>query len=278
MSIESEVDLTDLPKIKQQLLQEIHRVVVGQSRVIDEMLISLFGGGHCLFIGVPGLAKTLLVNTVSKTMGLDFGRVQFTPDLLPADITGADVLEEDKQTGTRSLRFVKGPVFCNMLLADEINRTPPKTQAALLQAMQEKEVSAGGKTYHIDPPFSVFATQNPIEQEGTYPLPEAQLDRFLLNPVIRYLSLEDEIKMVGETTGLDRPEPEPVLSGEDILSLQSLTRQLPAPETVVSYAVRLTAASRPEVDSCDEWTRKRVRWGAGSRAAQALILAAKARA
>ncbi len=197
---------------------------------------------------------------------------------MPADVVGSEVVDEDPSSGRKSFRFAPGPIFSNVVLADEINRTPPKTQAALLEAMEERQVTVSGQTRPLDAPFFVLATQNPIELEGTYPLPEAQLDRFLLNPVIRYLSLEDEIKMVGETTGLERPEPEPVLTGEDILSLQSLTRQLPAPETVVSYAVRLTAASRPEVDSCDEWTRKRVRWGAGSRAAQALILAAKARA
>ncbi len=260
------------------MLYEIRKGIIGQDEVIEELLVTLLARGHCLLTGIPGLGKTLLVKTVSKCLSLEFKRIQFTPDLMPADVVGSEVVDEDPSSGRKSFRFAPGPIFSNVVLADEINRTPPKTQAALLEAMEERQVTVSGQTRPLDAPFFVLATQNPIELEGTYPLPEAQLDRFLLNPVIRYLSLEDEIKMVGETTGLERPEPVPVLSGEDILSLQSLTRQLPAPETVVSYAVRLTAASRPEVDSCDEWTRKRVRWGAGSRAAQALILAAKARA
>ena len=267
-----------LNQTRDQLLSEIRKGIIGQDEVIEELLVTLLARGHCLLTGIPGLGKTLLVKTVSKCLSLDFKRIQFTPDLMPADVVGSEVVDEDPSSGRKSFRFAPGPIFSNVVLADEINRTPPKTQAALLEAMEERQVTVSGQTRPLDAPFFVLATQNPIELEGTYPLPEAQLDRFLLNPVIRYLSLEDEIKMVGETTGLERPEPEPVLSGEDILSLQSLTRQLPAPETVVSYAVSLTAASRPEVDSCDEWTRKRVRWGAGSRAAQALILAAKARA
>lgn len=267
-----------LNQTRDQLLSEIRKGIIGQDEVIEELLVTLLARGHCLLTGIPGLGKTLLVKTVSKCLSLEFKRIQFTPDLMPADVVGSEVVDEDPSSGRKSFRFAPGPIFSNVVLADEINRTPPKTQAALLEAMEERQVTVSGQTRPLDAPFFVLATQNPIELEGTYPLPEAQLDRFLLNPVIRYLSLEDEIKMVGETTGLERPEPEPVLTGEDILSLQSLTRQLPAPETVVSYAVRLTAASRPEVDSCDEWTRKRVRWGAGSRAAQALILAAKARA
>ena len=267
-----------LNQTRDQLLSEIRKGIIGQDEVIEELLVTLLARGHCLLTGIPGLGKTLLVKTVSKCLSLEFKRIQFTPDLMPADVVGSEVVDEDPSSGRKSFRFAPGPIFSNVVLADEINRTPPKTQAALLEAMEERQVTVSGQTRPLDAPFFVLATQNPIELEGTYPLPEAQLDRFLLNPVIRYLSLEDEIKMVGETTGLERPEPEPVLSGEDILSLQSLTRQLPAPETVVSYAVRLTAASRPEVDSCDEWTRKRVRWGAGSRAAQALILAAKAKA
>ena len=267
-----------LNQTRDQLLSEIRKGIIGQDEVIEELLVTLLARGHCLLTGIPGLGKTLLVKTVSKCLSLEFKRIQFTPDLMPADVVGSEVVDEDPSSGRKSFRFAPGPIFSNVVLADEINRTPPKTQAALLEAMEERQVTVSGQTRPLDAPFFVLATQNPIELEGTYPLPEAQLDRFLLNPVIRYLSLEDEIKMVGETTGLERPEPEPVLSGEDILSLQSLTRQLPAPETVVSYAVRLTAASRPELDSCDEWTRKRVRWGAGSRAAQALILAAKARA
>lgn len=274
MSIEPEVDLTDLPKIKEQLLQEIHRVVVGQSRVIDEMLISLFGGGHCLFIGVPGLAKTLLVNTVSKTMGLDFGRVQFTPDLLPADITGADVLEEDKQTGTRSLRFVKGPVFCNMMLADEINRTPPKTQAALLQAMQEKEVSAGGQTYHIEPPFTVFATQNPIEQEGTYPLPEAQLDRFMFSIFVDYPTEEEEIEIVRRTTQQQQVQISSVLTKQKLLGYQKALRSIMMDQDTYRYAVRLARGSRPGSNGLAE-INQYVHFGAGPRASQYLSIGAR---
>ena len=267
-----------LNETRDHLLSEIRKGVVGQDQVIEELLITLLARGHCLLTGIPGLGKTLLVKTISKCLSLEFKRIQFTPDLMPADVVGSEVVDEDPTSGRKSFRFALGPIFSNVVLADEINRTPPKTQAALLEAMEERQVTVSGQTRRLDAPFFVLATQNPIELEGTYPLPEAQLDRFLLNPVIQYLSISDEIQMVGETTGVDRPEPEAVLSGEDILSLQHLTRQLPVPETVVSYAVHLTSASRPDVESCDEWTRKRVRWGAGSRGAQALILAAKAKA
>ena len=267
-----------LNETRDHLLSEIRKGVVGQDQVIEELLITLLARGHCLLTGIPGLGKTLLVKTISKCLSLEFKRIQFTPDLMPADVVGSEVVDEDPTSGRKSFRFAPGPIFSNVVLADEINRTPPKTQAALLEAMEERQVTVSGQTRPLDAPFFVLATQNPIELEGPYPLPEAQLDRFLLNPVIQYLSISDEIQMVGETTGVDRPEPEAVLSGEDILSLQHLTRQLPVPETVVSYAVHLTSASRPDVESCDEWTRKRVRWGAGSRGAQALILAAKAKA
>ena len=277
MSLEQDVDLTLLPNKKEQLLKEIHRVVVGQNRVIEEMLISLFGGGHCLFIGVPGLAKTLLVNTVSKTMGLDFGRVQFTPDLLPSDITGADVLEENKQTGTRSLRFVQGPVFCNMLLADEINRTPPKTQAALLQAMQEKEVSAGGTTHHIEAPFSVFATQNPIEQEGTYPLPEAQLDRFMFSIFVDYPTEEEEIEIVRRTTQKSDVEISSVMTKQELLGYQKALRGIMMDQDTYRYAVRLARASRPGKGALAE-VNQYVHFGAGPRASQYLSIGARVRA
>ncbi len=260
------------------LLGEIRKGIIGQDGVINELLITLLARGHCLLTGIPGLGKTLLVKTISKCLSLDFKRIQFTPDLMPADVVGSEEVDEDPSTGRKSFRFAPGPIFSNIVLADEINRTPPKTQAALLEAMEERQVTVSGQTRPLDAPFFVLATQNPIELEGTYPLPEAQLDRFLLNPVIQYLSEAEEIRMVGETTGVERPNPQPVLSGDDIQALQDLTRQLPVPETVVSYAVRLTSASRPGVDACDEWTNKRVRWGAGSRGAQALILAAKARA
>ena len=274
----AEYALGHINETRDRLLGEIRKGIIGQDEVINELLITILARGHCLLTGIPGLGKTLLVKTISKCLSLDFKRIQFTPDLMPADVVGSEVVDEDPSTGRKSFRFAPGPIFSNIVLADEINRTPPKTQAALLEAREERQVTVSGQTRELDAPFFVLATQNPIELEGTYPLPEAQLDRFLLNPVIQYLSQEDEIRMVGETTGVDRVIPQPVLSGDDIQVLQSLTRQLPVPETVVSYAVRLTAASRPDVDACDEWTSKRVRWGAGSRGAQALILAAKAKA
>ena len=267
-----------MDQTRDQLLAEIRKGIIGQDEVIEQLLITLMAGGHCLLTGIPGLGKTLLVKTIAKCLSLEFKRIQFTPDLMPADVIGSEVVDEDPGTGRKSFRFAPGPIFSNVVLADEINRTPPKTQAALLEAMEERQVTVAGQSRPLDAPFFVLATQNPIELEGTYPLPEAQLDRFLLNPVIQYLSTGDEIKMVGETTGAERPLPEAVLTGDDIMTLQFLTRQLPAPETVVAYAVVLTSASRPNTATCDEWTSKRVRWGAGSRGAQALILAAKARA
>ena len=257
---------------------EIRKGIIGQDEVIEQLLITLLARGHCLLTGIPGLGKTLLVKTLAKCLSLGFKRIQFTPDLMPADVVGSEVVDEDPATGKKSFRFSAGPIFSNVVLADEINRTPPKTQASLLEAMEERQVTVSEKTRPLDAPFFVLATQNPIELEGTYPLPEAQLDRFLLNPVIDYLSEEDEIKMVGETTGVQGEESQAVLTGEDILQLQNLTRQVPAPETVVSYAVAIASASRPQSESCDEWTQKRVKWGAGSRGSQALILASKARA
>lgn len=275
---EAEDALGRLNEMRDRLLEEIRKGIIGQDQVIEQLLVSLLARGHCLLTGIPGLGKTLLVKTLAKCLTLDFKRIQFTPDLMPADVVGSEIIDEDPSTGRKSFRFSPGPIFANVVLADEINRTPPKTQASLLEAMEERQVTVSGQTRPLDGPFFVLATQNPIELEGTYPLPEAQLDRFLLNPVIEYLSIEDEIRMVGETTGAEREEPTAVLTGKDILNLQHLTRQLPAPETVVSFAVRLTAASRPDFEGCDEWTKKRVRWGAGSRGAQALILSAKARA
>ena len=274
----SESILESLPETRARLLQEIRKGIIGQDDVIEQLLVTLLAQGHCLLTGIPGLGKTLLVKTLSKCLSLGFKRVQFTPDLMPADVVGTEVVDEDPSTGKRNFRFSPGPIFTNIVLADEINRTPPKTQAALLEAMEERQVTVSGETRPLDAPFLVLATQNPIELEGTYPLPEAQLDRFLLNPVIQYLPIEDEIQMVGETTGLAREEPEAILAAEDIIALQNLTREVPAPENVVSYAVRLASASRPQSDHCDEWTSKRVKWGAGSRGAQALILAGKARA
>ena len=270
--------LSRLNETRDRLMGEIRKGIIGQDEVIEQLLITLLARGHCLLTGIPGLGKTLLVKTLAKCLSLGFKRIQFTPDLMPADVVGSEVVDEDPATGKKSFRFSAGPIFSNVVLADEINRTPPKTQASLLEAMEERQVTVSGETRPLDAPFFVLATQNPIELEGTYPLPEAQLDRFLLNPVIDYLSVEDEIKMVGETTGVQGEESQAVLTGEDILQLQDLTRQVPAPETVVSYAVAITSASRPKSETCDDWTQKRVKWGAGSRGSQALILASKARA
>ena len=270
--------LSRLNETRDRLMGEIRKGIIGQDEVIEQLLITLLARGHCLLTGIPGLGKTLLVKTLAKCLSLGFKRIQFTPDLMPADVVGSEVVDEDPATGKKSFRFSAGPIFSNVVLADEINRTPPKTQASLLEAMEERQVTVSGETRPLDAPFFVLATQNPIELEGTYPLPEAQLDRFLLNPVIDYLSVEDEIKMVGETTGVQGEESQAVLTGDDILQLQDLTRQVPAPETVVSYAVAIASASRPKSATCDEWTQKRVKWGAGSRGSQALILASKARA
>ena len=269
-----DASLEALPDLCAQLRKQIHRAVIGQEKVINDMLVALLGGGHCLFIGVPGLAKTLLVNTVSKALGLDFGRVQFTPDLLPSDITGAEILEEDKSTGGRRMRFVKGPVFCNMLLADEINRTPPKTQAALLQAMQEKEVSAGGKTYDIETPFTVFATQNPIEQEGTYPLPEAQLDRFMFSIFVQYPTEAEEIEIVRRTTSGEKVTIESVMSKQQLIAYQQQIRGIMMDHGTFQYAVRLARASRPESTNIAE-IKNYVHFGAGPRASQYLSIGAR---
>jgi len=240
------------------------------------VLMALFTGGHCLITGVPGLAKTLLIKTLAEILDLTFKRIQFTPDLMPADITGTEVLDEDQ--GHRSLRFLKGPIFAQILLADEINRTPPKTQAALLEAMQEYHVTAAGRTYPLERPFFVLATQNPIELEGTYPLPEAQLDRFMFNIVVSYLSEDDEVRVVTQTTGEDRPPPSRVLSGSEILEYQRLVRQVVVAEEVARYAVRLVDSSRPGRQQDLAFIRDWVKWGAGLRASQSLILASKARA
>jgi len=258
------------------ILAELRKVIVGQDDVIDQVLIALFTGGHCLITGVPGLAKTLLIKTVAQILDLSFKRIQFTPDLMPADITGTEILDE--QDGHRSLRFVTGPIFAQIILADEINRTPPKTQAALLEAMQEYHVTAGGRTYDLELPFLVLATQNPIELEGTYPLPEAQLDRFMFNIVMGYLSEDEEVQVVTDTTGSDRPRPERVFSGEDILMFQRAVRHVPLAEDVARYTVRLVDASRPTRPNAHDFVTKWVKWGAGLRASQSLILAAKAKA
>jgi len=261
---------------RDRILTELRKVIVGQDDVVEQVLIALFTGGHCLITGVPGLAKTLLIKTLADILDLDFKRIQFTPDLMPSDITGTEILDEEQ--GTRRLRFVKGPIFAQIILADEINRTPPKTQAALLEAMQEYHVTAAGRTYQLERPFFVLATQNPIELEGTYPLPEAQLDRFMLNVVISYLNEDDEVQVVTQTTGAEGPAPARVMSGADILQFQQLARQVVIAEEVARYTVRLVDASRPGRPAAPDFVDKWVKWGAGLRASQALVRGAKARA
>jgi MoxR-like ATPase len=264
------------------LKREIHKAVVGQEAVVDDLLTAMFCQGHALVVGVPGLAKTLLISTIAKALSLDFSRIQFTPDLMPSDITGTEVIQEDKATGDRALRFVKGPIFANVILADEINRTPPKTQAALLEAMQEHQVTAGGHRYALPEPFFVLATQNPIEQEGTYPLPEAQLDRFLFNITVDYPLEDEELEIVRRTTAGSMEKPQPVLSATDVCRVQDLVRQTPVAEHVIRYALRLVRATRIKDEDPDNPKPRIVRdylaWGAGPRASQALVLAAKARA
>ena len=267
----------DIAAARTSIRDQIRKRIVGQDDVVDLLLIALFANGHSLYVGVPGLAKTLLVQTLAAALDLSFRRIQFTPDLMPADITGTEVLEEDRGSGRRSFRFIPGPLFANLLLADEINRTPPKTQAALLQAMQEYKVTAGGKTHKVEPPFLVFATQNPIEQEGTYPLPEAQLDRFMFQVTVDYPDEEEEVSIVRSTTSGAPADVEKVLSPERIVELQKLVRRVPAAESVVRYAVRLSRCTRP-ADGAPEIVRQWVRWGAGPRASQYLTLGAKARA
>ncbi len=263
---------------KKALTTELSKVIVGQEPVIDHLFISLLCQGHCLITGAPGLGKTSLVKHLAQILDLSFKRVQFTPDLMPADIIGSEVMEEDPESGKRHFRFAEGPLFANVVLADEINRTPPKTQAALLEAMAERQVTAGGATRILPEPFFVLATQNPIELEGTYPLPEAQLDRFLLNTVITYLSETDEISMVTRTTAAQTESLESVMDAAHILELQQLVRDVPVSDHVVTYAVRLAAASRPMQTGTPDWVEKEIKWGAGPRASQALILAGKASA
>jgi len=274
-------DLTQVEEMgrkKAEIISEIKKVIVGQDKVIEEILIALFCRGHCLLVGVPGLAKTLLISTLAGIMELNFNRVQFTPDLMPSDITGTDILEEEMGSKQRSFRFIKGPIFTNILLADEINRTPPKTQAALLQAMQEYKVTAGGVTHHLSLPFFVLATQNPIEQEGTYPLPEAQLDRFMFNIEINYPTFDQEMEIVATTTSSYQPVLEKVIHADKILDLQNLVRKVPASSHVISYAVKLVRSSRPKESEALPFVKEWTEWGAGPRASQYLILAAKARA
>ena len=261
-----------------ELRAELGKVIVGQEAVVEELLIALFCRGHALLVGVPGLAKTLLISTLAKTLGLSFNRIQFTPDLMPSDITGTEVIEEDKTTGGRSMRFVKGPVFANVLLADEINRTPPKTQAALLEAMQEHQVTAGGKQHRLPQPFFVLATQNPIEQEGTYPLPEAQLDRFMFNIHVGYPTEDEEFQIVRMTTQGLQIDLKHVLSGDEVASLQEIVRKVPVADHVIRYALQLTRLTRRGEGGCPDFVNDYVGWGAGPRASQYLILAGKARA
>jgi MoxR-like ATPase len=265
-------------KARDAIIAEVGKKIVGQKTVIEQMLVALFASGHVLFVGVPGLAKTLLVRTVAEALDLNFSRIQFTPDLMPSDITGTDLLEEDPETGRRRYTFMKGPIFANLLLADEINRTPPKTQAALLQAMQESKVTAAGKTWPLAPPFLCFATQNPVEQEGTYPLPEAQLDRFMFMIDVGYPEADEEAQIVQMTTGNSTSTVKPVLNAAQIVELQRTARAIFAPEHVVKYAVRLVRATRPKDPSAPDYVQQFVSWGAGPRASQYLILAAKARA
>lgn len=266
-------ELNQLVKKYKLLKQEIHKVIVGQEEVVDQVLISMFSRGHCLLVGVPGLAKTLLVNTIAQSLGLSFNRIQFTPDLMPSDIVGSEILNEN-----RAFQFVKGPLFNNIVLADEINRTPPKTQSALLEAMQEKTVTAAGHTYTLPNPFFVLATQNPIEQEGTYPLPEAQLDRFMFNIWVDYPSFEEEMAIVKNTTQDIDVQVERVMSSEEIIRLQELIREIPVAENVLEYAIRLVGKTRINNPEAPELTKKFISWGAGPRASQYLIVGAKCHA
>lgn len=255
------------------LKQEIAKVIVGQHDVIEQILLAIYTGGHSLLIGVPGLAKTLMVNTIAQTLGLDFKRIQFTPDLMPSDILGSEVLDQN-----RNFKFIKGPVFANIILADEINRTPPKTQAALLEAMQERAVTITGKQYKLELPYFVLATQNPIEQEGTYPLPEAQLDRFMFAIELKYPSIDEEVQVVKSTTNDETPEINSLFSAEEILTVQHLVRRIPVPDNVVEYAVKLVNSTRPGLDASPDFVKQYLDWGAGPRASQNLIMGAKAHA
>jgi len=270
--------VADLGAVRDSIVAELRKTIVGMDEVIDQMMIAIFSRGHCLLVGVPGLAKTLLVSSLAQTMALGFKRIQFTPDLMPSDITGTELLQEDPETHQRHFMFQKGPVFTNLLLADEINRTPPKTQAALLEAMQEKRVSSGGEDYKLDAPFFVLATQNPIEQEGTYPLPEAQLDRFLFNIRVMYPSHQEELDIIKNVTGDREPVVNKVVDGPAILGFQHVVRRIPAADHVIEYAARLVRATRPNESESPEFVKKFMAWGAGPRASLNLILAGKARA
>ena len=276
--INDEELLDKLGSARESLLREIRKAIIGQDDVVEQVLLSLFVGGHSIITGVPGLAKTLLVRTVASVLELSFKRIQFTPDLMPADITGTEIIEEDRATGHRAMQFIRGPLFANIVLADEINRTPPKTQAALLEAMQEARVTVQGVSYDLPRPFFVLATQNPIEMEGTYPLPEAQLDRFMFNVRIGYLPEEDEVNVVKQTTSPQDIQFKTVMSADEIVAFQKLVKQVPASDTVARYAVRLVNASRPATPAAPDFINKWVTWGASLRASQFLILGGKARA
>lgn len=270
--------LEKLADANRQIDQEIKKVIIGQQEIIDQLLISLFSRGHCLIVGVPGLAKTLLISTLAQVLDLKFSRIQFTPDLMPSDITGTEIIEEEKGSGIKSFRFIKGPVFANIVLADEINRTPPKTQSALLEAMQEHKVTAAGETHLLQEPFFVLATQNPIEQEGTYPLPEAQLDRFMFNLWINYPNETEEISIVKSTTSDYLPELKKVMAADDIWIFQDAIRKMPVADNVIEYAVKLVGLTRPENPKSPKYIKDWINWGAGPRASQYLILGAKTRA
>ena len=257
---------------------ELSKVIVGQDEVVEQILVCVFARGHCLLVGVPGLAKTLMISTLARCLSLSFSRIQFTPDLMPSDITGTEVIQEDRTTGEREFRFLQGPIFANIILADEINRTPPKTQAALLEAMQERQVTAGGAKHVLDEPFFVLATQNPIEQEGTYPLPEAQLDRFMFNIHVDYPTEDEEVEIMRRTTVSEMAQVESVVSGEEIMTLQELVRKVPVTDEVIRYVLRLTRATRVSKDEAPEYLKDWLAWGAGPRASQFLILGGKARA
>lgn len=272
------VAVEELKRSHEAIRKEIAKVIIGQDRVIEQLLIALLSSGHCLLVGVPGLAKTLLISTLANILDLKFSRIQFTPDLMPSDITGTEIIEDDHSTGKRAFRYVKGPVFANVILADEINRTPPKTQAALLQAMQEHEVTAAGQTFKLDEPFFVLATQNPIEQEGTYPLPEAQLDRFMFNIFVDYPSEEEEHQIVKTTTVTAQHSLDKILNAAEIISLQRLVRRVPVSDHLIQYAVDIARATRPDNGSAPDFIKNWVSWGAGPRASQYMILAAKTRA
>ncbi|MFO8015200.1 MAG: MoxR family ATPase [Phycisphaerae bacterium] len=275
---DDEAAVAELGEARDRIFGEIRKIIVGMDQVIDEMMIAIFARGHCLLVGVPGLAKTLLVSSLGQTLGLSFKRIQFTPDLMPSDITGTEVLQDDATTGERRFKFLKGPVFANLILADEINRTPPKTQAALLESMQEKKVSAGGEDYALQEPFFVLATQNPIEQEGTYPLPEAQLDRFFFNILVNYPTWDEEIEIMKRVTSGPEVELDRVLQRDRILSLQDLVRRIPVADHIFTYAARLARATRPDEEEAPEFIRNWLAWGAGPRASLFMILGGKARA